>query len=69
MQKKNWVKVFSTNKLYLAEIIRGVLEENDIESVLINNQSSAYVPLGYIDVYAPETEALKAFYLIEQNNL
>ncbi len=65
--KINWTKVFSTNQSYLAEIIGGVLTENEIPHTIINKQISGY-GLGEIEIYVPETEALQAYYLVNLNN-
>ena len=50
---ENWFKIFSTNQAYQAEIVRGVLEENDIPVMLVNKQDSSYVFLGEVEVYVP----------------
>lgn len=63
-----WVKVFSSSQLYLAEIVKGVLEENEVPTILLNKQASIYNMFGEIEVYVPETDSLKAYYLINQNN-
>ncbi len=65
--KINWTKVFSTNQSYLAEIVGGVLTENEIPHTIINKQISGY-GLGEIEIYVPETEALQAYYLVNLNN-
>jgi hypothetical protein len=65
----SWVKVFSSGQLYLAEIVKGVLEENEVPVILLNKQASIYNMFGEIEVYVPETESLKAYYLINQNQL
>jgi len=36
-----------------AEILRGLLEENQVPVVVVNKQDSSYVFLGDIEVYVP----------------
>lgn len=64
-----WVNVFSSEQVHLAEIVKGVLEENEVPVILLNKQASIYNMFGEIEVYVPETESLKAYYLINQNQL
>jgi len=66
--ENDWQKVFSTPKGYLAEIIKGVLIENGIESIIINKQDSAYL-LGEVEVYTRKDNLLKAINIIKNNEL
>ena len=50
---ENWYKLLSTTESYKAEIIRGLLEENQIPVILVNKQDSSYVFLGEIEVHVP----------------
>lgn len=61
----NWVKIFSSSQHFKAEIIRGMLEENDITAVLVNKQDSAYL-LGEIEVFVPGDYAIKAKRLVNE---
>ena len=55
----NWAKIFTTRNAAEANIIKGMLEENDIEAVIMNKQDSSYLNFGNIDVYVPkEFEAI-----------
>jgi len=60
-----WVKIYSTDLLYKAEIAKGVLEENGIKSVILNKQDSSYVFVGVIELYVNTEYALKAVNLIK----
>jgi hypothetical protein len=52
---KNWYLLFTTRNLSQANIIKGMLEENDVPVMLINKQSSAYINIipGNIELYVP----------------
>ena len=63
--EKDWVAIFSTDKEYQAHIVKDMLEENGINSVIINKQDSAYITIGEAEVYVKNDNAVKAKYLIE----
>ena len=63
---ENWVKIFSTDLLYKAEIARGVLEENEIKAVVLNKQDSAYVSIGLFELYVNKENVLRASNLIKE---
>lgn len=50
---ENWFKLLSTTEAYKAEIIKSLLEENNISVILLNKQDSSYVFLGDIEIYVP----------------
>ena len=47
---KSWIKLFSTRSFAEASIVKGMLEENNIQTVLLNRQDSNYL-LGEIELY------------------
>ncbi|MCD4663650.1 MAG: DUF2007 domain-containing protein [Bacteroidales bacterium] len=56
---KNWAKIQSTGYSYEAEIIKGLLLENDIEAVIINKKDSVY-GFGELELYVQKNQVLKA---------
>jgi hypothetical protein len=60
----DWVKIFSSSKQYEVEIINGMLEENGIESVIMNKQDSNYF-FGEYELYVMRDEILRAKTLIQ----
>lgn len=64
---ENWVKVYTTNP-QLASIIEGMLQQNGIKSVILNQQDSMYVSLGNAEVFVERDDAIKAKMLIEEFN-
>jgi len=58
--RSQWVKILSTDLLYKAEIAKGVLEENAIPSVIMNKLDSAYIGIGFVELYVNNEYALKA---------
>jgi hypothetical protein len=50
---ENWYLLLRTDKYIDAEILRGLLEENQVPVVVVNKQDSSYIFLGDIEVYVP----------------
>ncbi len=41
--EKDWIAVYSTTKEYRSGIAKRILEENNIESIIINKKDSVYL--------------------------
>jgi hypothetical protein len=66
--ENDWVVIFTTSKQYEAEMINGLLSENEIESVVVNKQDSAYL-FGEFELYVNRNEILRAKTLIQNIDL
>ncbi|SIO47111.1 putative signal transducing protein [Chitinophaga niabensis] len=64
--EKDWVKVFGSNISFEAEIIKGMLLENEIDAVVVNRQDSSFVQMlpGMDEVYVHNSNEAKAKELI-----
>jgi hypothetical protein len=60
---ENWEAIYSTDRLYEAEMVKGMMADNDIECVIMNKQDSTY-RFGEIEVCVPTEEVFKAKQLI-----
>lgn len=51
--EKDWRVVFTTESPFEAELVKGMLKENEVESVIINQRDSSYGVFGkvYVLVY------------------
>jgi hypothetical protein len=58
------IKLFSTENPNKAEIIKQMLEENNINVVLLNKQDSSYNMFGSIELYVEKENIDSAKYLI-----
>jgi hypothetical protein len=65
--QKDWIMVYSSRDEYKVEIIKALLEENDIESVIMNKKDSSYL-FGDIELYVSNTEVIKAKQIIESGS-
>lgn len=50
---QGWFKLYSTKNYVEASIVKGKLEENNIQAVILNRQDSSYLAFGDIEVYVP----------------
>ncbi|MCB2221204.1 MAG: DUF2007 domain-containing protein [Bacteroidetes bacterium] len=61
----NWVKIYTTTEGYKAEIIKGMLLQHGIESIIINKKDSAYL-FGELELYVSSDFAIKANRLVNE---
>lgn len=64
---KNWGKVYSTTVAYRAEIVKSILEENDIAAVIVNKKESVYQLFGSYEVHVAPDDLLKAIKIVEND--
>ena len=64
--EKDWINIFTTNQAYLAEMIKDVLADNDIQAVVMNKQDSAYITIGDIEIYVKAENVIRAKFLINK---
>ena len=64
----NWLKIFSTNNPIKIEIIKQMLENHHINSIIFNTQDSSYNMFGNIQIYVQQEFSKEALKLIEKNN-
>ena len=65
--EKSWIKIFSSTNPIEVEIIKQMLEENKIISVIMNQQDSSYNMFGYIDLYVQEKSMKETIELLEKH--
>lgn len=61
---EKWIKVFSTHKMYEAEIVKGVLMENDIPTILMNKQDSS-IHFGNYEIMVEHENVINAIKIIQ----
>ena len=67
--RSGWQQIYSTDKRHLIEIVKALLEENNIESFEVDKQDSTYITLGEIELYVKSENVVLAKFLIEKNSL
>jgi hypothetical protein len=64
--EKDWKQVFLTGESYKAEIARDLLENNGINSVILNQIDSVYKIFGNIEVYVNKEDEEKAIEILNE---
>jgi hypothetical protein len=67
--EKGWQRIYYSDKMHLIEIVRAVLADQKIESVMIDRRDSSYVTIGDIDLFVRDEDAIFARLIIEQHKL
>ena len=67
--ENNWIKVFTTENAYTAEIIKQALIENDIPAVVLNKQDSSYKSFGLLTVWVHPDNVEQTMAYLSENNL
>jgi hypothetical protein len=67
--ENSWVKVYTTENAYTAEIIKQGLIESEIPAVVLNKQDSSYKSFGVLTVMVRPEDVEKANAYILENNL
>ncbi len=62
--KEGWMKLNSFDKIHQAELQKGLLEENGILAVVLNEKDSSYL-IGEVGIYVKEADLEKAKDLIK----
>ena len=64
----DWVCIYSSSKQLSAEMIKGLLANNEINSVVINKQDSSYM-FGEHEVYVNRNDVVKAKFVLKENSI
>lgn len=62
---ENWIKVFEDSMQIRAEIVKGVLVENEIHAVVLNKKDTAYQMFGNYQVLVKRDDAIQATKIIQ----
>lgn len=65
--EEGWALVHTCTEDYKAELLKGLLEQEDIEVLEINKKDSAYTMLGNHEIYVKEEDLIKAQQIIKNN--
>lgn len=66
---KNWHLLYSTRNFAEANIIKGMLEENNVPVIIFNKQDSNYLCFGDIELFVPAVFKNIATQLLDQSLL
>ena len=66
--ERNWINIFSSASPIKVEIVKQMLDENNITAVTLNKQDSSYNLFGSIDLYVKEENRTIALELINERH-
>lgn len=66
--EEGWIKIYSSADFFKSELVKQVLIDHDIESILINKQGFPY-QIGEAEVYIHEKNSQEARKIITGNDL
>ncbi len=63
-----WIKVYSTELLFRAEMIKGMLENEQIKTFLINKKDSmqTHFTVGEVELFVYDENVIKSKHLISK---
>ena len=64
----NWIKIASSKQAYQIELLKGMLEENNIIAVSVNKKDSSYLAFGEIELFVESKDVIQAKDLIKIQN-
>ena len=67
--EKNWIKIFTSSDYYRSEIVKQVLTEHQIATVLLNKQASSHRAFGDVEVYIHQENFSNAIEIMILNQL
>jgi len=67
MTEGKWVRVFSAADAFRIEVIKGLLAEYNIESVVVNKKDSAYL-FGEVELFVNVEDAFQANQIISNQD-
>lgn len=62
----DWVKIVTLDNRQKAELLRTLMESNNIPAVIMDKKDSLY-NIGSMELYCPAENALKALEIVEFN--
>ena len=65
----NWIVVFTSGQLHLAEMAKELLKENGIESAVIDKRDSLYITIGEVELLVRNHDVMNAKFILDKNKL
>ncbi|MEM7551946.1 MAG: DUF2007 domain-containing protein [Bacteroidota bacterium] len=61
---RNWQKVYEHEVWYKAEMVKSILDDNNLNPVILNKRDSAYNTFGKYEIMVPPDHVLRAIKII-----
>lgn len=68
---EGWIVIYRDNDSNKAEIIKALLEDNDINAVIVNKMDSMHLHLSNaeVEVHVPQSDVIQAKYILSKTDL
>lgn len=66
MSNPEWEKIYTGESEFEVEILRSMLEGNEIPAMILNKQDSFYKVIGSVELYTQRSYVVKAINLIRE---
>lgn len=63
--QSDWVKVYSTDQMYKALLMKEMLNDESIRAFIINKRDSLYA-FGDVELYVKPSDAVKSIHIIKK---
>lgn len=67
--EKDWVVIHTTKQIYISEMIRDILEQSQIASVVLNKMDSSYLNFGEIEILVKASNVILSKHIIDKMDL
>ena len=67
--ERGWQRIYFTEKPHLIQIAKSILDDNDIESVIVDKRDSSYITIGEMELFVKDNDVMRAKFLLEKNSL
>jgi len=67
--EKGWIKIFTSADFYKSEMVKQVLTEHQIKTVVLNKQDSSHRTFGDVEVYIHQENFSNAIEIMILNQL
>ena len=64
-----WIKIYTATEPHKVQIVKAVLEDNQVQAFEVNKKDSSYIFIGEVDLYVHRDDAVLAAFLIKTNEL
>ncbi len=69
MTKNEWIKVYSHHEPHKVEIVKAILLDNQIESVIVDKRDRSYISIGEMELYVKPGDDVLAQVIIKEHDL
>jgi len=66
--ENDWICMFSTGQYYQAHLAREILDDQGIESVIVNKQDSTYL-FGDVELFVRQNDVIKAKHILKSTGI